>query len=97
MIIAAPQMNDWGETSADQTIALTRWLLSAYNIDTSRVYIEGYSGGGETLSRVLDKAPELYTAAMMCVDTGSHTNTMHDSYTTIQCRHCTKRGIASRM
>ena len=55
-----------GETSADQTIALTRWLLSAYNIDTSRVYIEGYSGGGETLSRVLDKAPELYTAAMMC-------------------------------
>lgn len=66
MIIAAPQLNDWGETSADQTIALTRWLLSAYNIDTSRVYIEGYSGGGETLSRVLDKAPELYTAAMMC-------------------------------
>ena len=63
MIIAAPQLNDWGETSADQTITVTRWLLSAYNIDTSRVYIEGYSGGGETLSRVLDKAPELYTAA----------------------------------
>ena len=66
MIIVAPQLNDWGETSADQTITVTRWLLSAYNIDTSRVYIEGYSGGGETLSRVLDKAPELYTAAMMC-------------------------------
>ena len=66
MIIAAPQLNDWGETSAAQIITVTRWLLSAYNIDTSRVYIEGYSGGGETLSRVLDKAPELYTAAMMC-------------------------------
>ena len=66
MIIVAPQLNDWGETSADQTITVTRWLLSAYNIDTSRVYIEGYSGGGETLSRVLDKAPELYTAATMC-------------------------------
>lgn len=66
MIIAAPQLEDWGETSADQTIALTEYLLNAYRIDPDKVYINGYSGGGETLSLVLDKRPELYTAALMC-------------------------------
>ncbi len=38
---------DWGETSADQTIALTRYLLNYYNIDKNLVYANGYSGGGE--------------------------------------------------
>lgn len=32
----------------------------------SKVYINGYSGGGETLSLVLAKQPELYTTALMC-------------------------------
>ena len=41
MIIAAPQLNDWGQTSASQTIALTEHLLSQYNIDPERVYLEG--------------------------------------------------------
>lgn len=62
MIIAAPQLDDWGETSARQTIALTEYLLSAYNIDQSKVYVEGYSGGGETMSLVMGMRPELYTA-----------------------------------
>lgn len=62
MIIAAPQLSDWGETSADQAIALTEYLLAAYNIDTARVYIEGYSGGGETGSIAVGKRPDLYTA-----------------------------------
>ncbi|GAA6492703.1 hypothetical protein K280104A7_22670 [Candidatus Bariatricus faecipullorum] len=66
MIILAPQLEDWGETSASQTIALTEYFLEHYNIDTSRVYIEGYSGGGETLSLVLGSRPELYTAALHC-------------------------------
>lgn len=66
MIIAAPQLEDWGETSADQTIALTRYLLEKYNIDTNRVYANGYSGGGETMSLVLEKAPELFTAYLHC-------------------------------
>lgn len=35
-------------------------------IDKSKVYINGYSGGGETLSLVLGKKPELFTAALMC-------------------------------
>ena len=46
MIIAAPQLSDWGETSADQTIALTEYLLDNYHIDPEKVYAEGYSGGG---------------------------------------------------
>lgn len=62
MIIVAPQLNDCGDTSARQTIALTEYFLDAYNIDKSRVYAEGYSGGGETMSRVMGMQPELYTA-----------------------------------
>lgn len=64
MIIAAPQLSDWGNSSAEQTIALTEYLLDAYAIDRGKVYINGYSGGGETLSLVLTKRPELFTAAL---------------------------------
>ena len=62
MIIAAPQLNGWDEKSADETIELTEYLLSAYNIDKSKVYIEGYSGGGETASIAVGKRPDLFTA-----------------------------------
>ena len=66
MIIVAPQLEDWGETSADQTIALAEYFLANYNIDESRVYAEGYSGGGETMSQVMGKRPELFTAYLQC-------------------------------
>lgn len=42
MLIVAPQLEDWGETSADKTIKLTEYSLNEYNIDTERVYIDGY-------------------------------------------------------
>lgn len=66
MIILAPQLNDWGETSASQTIALTGYFLEHYNIDPDRVYLNGYSGGGETGSLVMERSPELYTAFLHC-------------------------------
>lgn len=66
MIIATPQLEDWGETSADQTIALAEYFLANYNIDESRVYAEGYSGGGETMSQVMGKRPELFAAYLQC-------------------------------
>ena len=66
MIIIAPQLNDWRETSARQTIALTRYFLEHYNIDPQKVYLNGYSGGGETGSLVMEIAPELYTAFLHC-------------------------------
>ena len=62
MIIVAPQLSDWGETSADQTIALAEYFLEQYNIDRDQVYANGYSGGGETMSLVLEKRPELFSA-----------------------------------
>ena len=62
MIIVAPQLNDWGETSADQTIALVEYFLQQYNIDASKVYGNGYSGGGETMSIVMGKRPDLFSA-----------------------------------
>lgn len=64
MIIISPQLDDWGEESADDTIALVEYFLRHYNIDESRVYISGASGGGETLSLVLGKRPELFTSAL---------------------------------
>ena len=62
MIIVAPQLSDWGETSANQTIALVEYFLEAYNIDRSNVYANGFSGGGETMSQVVGKRPDLFTA-----------------------------------
>ncbi len=62
MIVAAPQLGDWGETSARQAIALTEYLLSHYNINSEKVYLHGLSGGGETGSLIMGKRPELYTA-----------------------------------
>lgn len=37
MLVVAPQLSDWGETSADQTIALVEYILSHYNIDPDEV------------------------------------------------------------
>lgn len=51
MIIVAPQLSDWGETSADQTIALIEYFLENYNIDENRVFGEGDSGGGVLFAR----------------------------------------------
>lgn len=64
MIIVAPQPNDWGETSKKQIIELTEYMLASYNINPGKVYISGYSGGGETLSLVVSERPDLYTAAL---------------------------------
>lgn len=62
MIVLSAQLSDWGETSANQTIALTEYFISHYNIDKSKVYLHGYSGGGETGSLIMGIRPELYTA-----------------------------------
>lgn len=66
MIIVAPQLKDWGEISANQIIALMEFLLDHYNIDTKRVYANGYADGGETMSLVLEKRPDLFTAYLHC-------------------------------
>lgn len=62
LIVISPQLDDWGETSADDTIYLTKYMQSHYNID--KTFIAGVSGGGETLSLVLGKEPKLYTRAL---------------------------------
>lgn len=66
MIVVAPQLSDWGETSARQTITLVEYFLANYNIDPARVYANGYSGGGETMSRVMGLRPDLFTAYLHC-------------------------------
>lgn len=66
MIVVAPQLNDWHETSANQTIALLEFFLKNYNIDREKVYANGFSGGGETMSIVMGKRPELFSAYLHC-------------------------------
>ena len=65
MIVVSAQLNDWGQTSARQAVELTEYMMAQYNIDPERVFITGYSGGGETLSRVMELKPEMYTAALL--------------------------------
>lgn len=65
MIVLSPQLNDWGQASADQTIALTEYFLEHYNIDPDRVYLHGMSGGGETGSLVMGTKPKLYAAYLL--------------------------------
>ena len=66
MIVVAPQLSDWGETSAAQAIALTEYLLAHYNIDQERVYAEGYSGGGENRYTYSGDAADLFAAYLQC-------------------------------
>lgn len=62
MIIVAPQLSDWGETSANQTIELVEHFLENYNIDRTKVFANGYSGGRETMSIAVSKRPDLFSA-----------------------------------
>ena len=62
MIVVAPHLSDWGETSANQTIELTEYFLNNYSIDRTRVFVSGYSGGGETMSIAVSKRPDLFSA-----------------------------------
>lgn len=65
MLVLAPQLGDWGEASARQTVALVEYFLAAYNIDPMRVYLHGMSGGGETASLVMGMHPELFAACLV--------------------------------
>lgn len=65
MIIISPQLKGWDEASAEDTIALTEYILRTYNIDRKKVYLEGYSGGGETGSAAVSKRPDLYTVFLI--------------------------------
>lgn len=73
MIIVAPQLNDWGETSANQTVVLVEYFMDYYIIDPERVYANGYSGGGETMSLVLEKRLELFLLISIAVLNGMET------------------------
>lgn len=60
MFILAPQLNDWGYRSANETIALIEYYKNNFNIN--KVYANCYSGGGETMSLVMGKRADLIDA-----------------------------------
>lgn len=65
MIVLSTKLDDWGETSSNMAIELTEYFLEHYNIDRKKVYLHGFSGGGETGSLVMGKRPELFSAYLM--------------------------------
>ena len=62
MIVVSAQLTDWGETSAWQAIALTKYFLENFSVNPQRVYAAGYSAGGETMSQAVSIRPDLYAA-----------------------------------
>lgn len=62
MIVFSAQLEDWGETSARQAIALTEYFISHFAVDTDRIYAAGYSAGSETMSQAVAMRPDLYAA-----------------------------------
>ena len=61
----APTTNRYPYHFVD-AFAIYEYFMENYNIDTSRVFAEGYSGGGETMSQVMGKRPDLFTAYLQC-------------------------------
>ena len=62
MIVVSAQLTDWHETSANQAIRLTEYMLAHFPVDPDRIYAAGYSAGGETMSRAVSMRPDLYAA-----------------------------------
>lgn len=62
MIVVSAQLTDWGETSALQAIDLMEYFIEHFPVNTRRIYANGYSVGGETMSRAVSMRPDLYAA-----------------------------------
>ena len=60
MIIVAPQLSDWGETSADQTIALVEYFLTNYNIDPVAAYLQCSSQWDGDYAPVVESRTPVY-------------------------------------
>ena len=77
MIVVSPSLTDWGEKSARQTIELTEYFIKNFSVDIKHIYAAGFSAGGETMSRVIDKRPDLFAAYLHCASQwdGGYENT----------------------
>jgi predicted peptidase len=62
VIVLAPQLTGWDTQSAAQTVELTEHFLERYAVDRDRVYALGFSGGGETMSHVMNTRADLFAA-----------------------------------
>ncbi len=62
LIVASAQLEDWGENGSRQAIELTQKLLADLPVDRSRVYVTGFSSGGEIWTQAITLHPELFTA-----------------------------------
>ena len=60
MIVVSVQYNERDKTAANQIIRLAEYMLSAYRIDESRIYLTGYSLGGDILSHIMELRPEMF-------------------------------------
>ena len=64
MIILSPQLNDWGETSANMVIALTEYFLANTALTRSASTCTACPAAGNNFT-VLGMRPELFTACLV--------------------------------
>lgn len=62
VIVVAAQPAGYDATAAAQVTELVEHFLANYQVDPSRVYAQGYSAGGEIMSRVLNDRADLFAA-----------------------------------
>lgn len=64
-VLFPQSLNGWGpHGKAEDAIRILRLIIKKYNIDESRVYIQGLSNGGGGVYQALKRAPWLFAAAL---------------------------------
>ena len=64
-VLFPQNLNGWDATSSEDVVRLIRLMISRYNIDEDRVYINGISHGGHGAYEVMKRAPWLFAAGIL--------------------------------
>lgn len=64
--VMAPQANYyWDDKDRHSAIELIDLLLTKYKIDPNRIYLHGYSNGGDAVWKIAEERPDLVTAMIV--------------------------------
>ncbi len=63
-IVAPQNITLWTDDNIDGVISMIELLLETYPIDPYRVYLHGYSNGGDGVWRIAEKRPDLFAAML---------------------------------
>jgi predicted esterase len=63
-IVAPQNSSQWTEDALDGVIAMIQELMENYPIDPYRIYLHGYSNGGDGVWKLAEKRPDLFAAIL---------------------------------